>query len=113
MRFTTAILFAFVAFASNQAFGAYIPADGESVDAHGVHGHRRHWEHLETREMETLQARSCQMTSKPKRNCNINTCRAGGGRCAPAGKSGRCSGTNMWGSNAPFECSTNCKCETF
>ncbi|KIM24298.1 hypothetical protein M408DRAFT_234293 [Serendipita vermifera MAFF 305830] len=111
MRFTTTILFAFVAYATNQALAVYIPADGESVDAHGAHGHRRHWETLQSREIQILDARACIMTSKPQHNCNVSSCRAGGGRCAPSA-SGRCQGTNMWGSNAPFECSTNCRCLT-
>lgn len=141
MRFVSTIIFILVAYTSSQALAAALPAHGESVDALRPSGHDNTWKSLEARDIEVLERRArikavqprkkggggkrrggggksklgggkaCFMTSKPGSNCNVSTCRAGGGRCTLT-PSGRCQGTNMWGSNAPFECSTNCHCSS-
>ncbi|MBW0468394.1 hypothetical protein O181_008109 [Austropuccinia psidii MF-1] len=50
--------------------------------------------------------RYCYMTSKPRRNCNAGTCRAGGGRCA-LNPSNRC---QLYNPRGAFECRVACTC---
>lgn len=55
-----------------------------------------------------VNAKYCYITSKNGKDCNVNTCKAGGGTCDLNAKTNRC---NQGGSfSTTIECKTNCKC---
>lgn len=49
--------------------------------------------------------KTCYITSKPGQNCNINSCRNGGGYCYTT-KAGRCAIAHQ----DVIECKVNCRC---